>query len=42
MIWRKRSKLTIWVPHWADKLHLGRTVGVIMGEAQLRLEVTTL
>ena len=43
---RKRSvikdKLTVRVPHGADKLHLGWTVRVIMGEAQLRLEVTTL
>ena len=30
------------MPHWADKLHLWRAIGIIMREANLGLEVTAL
>ena len=45
MDWTKISvyrSLTVWMPHWADELHLGRAIGIIMREANLGLEVTTL
>ena len=34
--------LTVRMPHWADELHLRRAVRIIMREANLGLEVTTL
>ena len=30
------------MPHWANELHLWRAIGIIMREANLGLEVTTL
>ena len=45
MDWTKISvyrSLTVWMPHWADELHLRRAIGIIMREANLGLEVTTL
>ena len=45
MDWTKISvyrTLTVGMPHWADELHLGRAIGIIMREANLGLEVTTL
>ena len=45
MDWTKISSfrtLTVGMPHWADELHLRRAIGIIMREANLGLEVTTL
>ena len=45
MDWTKISvyrSLTVWMPHWADELHLRRAIGIIMRKANLGLEVTTL
>ena len=45
MDWTKISSfrtLTVGMPHWANELHLRRAIGIIMREANLGLEVTTL
>ena len=45
MDWTKISSfrtLTVRMPHWADELHLWRAIRIIMREANLGLEITTL
>ena len=36
------SPLTVWMPHWSDKLHLWRVAWIVFREFELSFEVSSL